>query len=64
MFERTDTPVARRKLVPGDHEWHARLRVLEIVTGSLARNAEWMQARAEEATEARELRRSLERLSR
>jgi polyphosphate kinase 2 (PPK2 family) len=60
---RTDTPRARWHLVAADRKWYARLQVLRIVTGKLARHAEWMEARAAEKRQARHLRKMLKRLS-
>jgi polyphosphate kinase 2 (PPK2 family) len=62
-FARTDTPRARWHLVPADRKWYARLQVLRIVTGKLARHAEWMEARAREKHQARHLGKALKRLS-
>lgn len=62
-FARTDTPRARWHLVPADRKWYARLQVLRIVTGKLARHAKWMEARAGERHQARHLDRLLKRLS-
>ena len=62
-FARTDTPRARWHLVPADRKWYARLQVLRIVTGKLARHAEWMEARAHEKHQARHLGKALKRLS-
>ena len=62
LFARTDTPRARWNLVPADHKWFARAQVLRIVTGKLARHAEWIEARARESGEVRQLRKALRRL--
>jgi polyphosphate kinase 2 (PPK2 family) len=61
-FARTDTPRARWHLVPADRKWHARLQVLRIVTDRLSRHAEWMEARAREARQARHLEKALRKL--
>jgi len=60
---RTDTPRARWHLVAADYKWYARLQVLRIVTGKLARHAEWMEARVREKHRARHLGKALKRLS-
>ena len=62
-FVRNDTPRARWHLVPADRKWYARLQVLRIVTGKLARHAEWMEARVRERHQARHLEKALKRLS-
>jgi polyphosphate kinase 2 (PPK2 family) len=62
-FARTDTPRARWHLVAADRKWYARLEVLRIVTGRLARHAEWMEARARGKQRARELEKALKKLS-
>jgi AMP-polyphosphate phosphotransferase len=65
-FARTDTPRARWHLVPADHKWYARLQALQIITGKLARHAEWMEAEAharEKRRQARHLEKALKRLS-
>ena len=64
LLARTDTPRARWHLVPADHKWFARVEVLRIVTRALARHAQWMEARARESVQVRELRRALRRLDR
>ena len=64
LLARTDTPRARWRLVPADHKWFARAEVLRIVTGTLARHAEWMEARARESVEVKVLRKALRRLGR
>jgi polyphosphate kinase 2 (PPK2 family) len=64
-FARTDTAEARWHLVAADRKWHARLAVLEIVTGALARHAEWMERRARaRRRSARDLAKALRKLSR
>jgi polyphosphate kinase 2 (PPK2 family) len=64
-FARTDAPRARWHLVAADRKWHARLEVLRVVTGALARHAEWMEARAREARgEQRHLAKVLKKLAR
>jgi AMP-polyphosphate phosphotransferase len=63
-FARTDAPRARWHLVAADRKWHARLEVLKIVTGKLARHAEWMEARAGMKQHARDLEKALKKLSR
>jgi AMP-polyphosphate phosphotransferase len=60
---RTDTPRARWHLVAADHKWYARLQVLRIVTGKLARHAEWMETRVREKRRTRQLEKVLKRLS-
>jgi polyphosphate kinase 2 (PPK2 family) len=60
---RTDVPAARWHLVAGDRKWWARVEVLRIVTSRLARNSEWMEARAREGRRTRELEKELKRLS-
>jgi polyphosphate kinase 2 (PPK2 family) len=62
LLARTDTPRARWHLVAGDHKWFARAEVLRIVTRSLARHAEWLEARARESVQVRHLRKALRRL--
>jgi polyphosphate kinase 2 (PPK2 family) len=63
-FAHTDTPRARWHLVPADRKWYARLQVLRIVTGKLARHAQWMEAHArEKRRQARRLEKVLKRLS-
>jgi polyphosphate kinase 2 (PPK2 family) len=62
LFARTDTPRARWNLVPADHKWFARAQVLRIVTGKLARHAEWIEARAGESGQVRQLKKALRRL--
>jgi len=64
LLARTDSPRARWHLVPADHKWFARVEVLRVVTGTLARHAEWMEARARESVQVRELKRALRRLDR
>jgi len=63
-FAQTDTPRARWHLVAADRKWYARLQVLRIVTGKLARHGDWMEARVREKDQARSLRKALRRLSR
>ncbi len=63
MFARTDTPRVRWHLVPANRKWYARLQVLRIVTDKLARHAEWIEARARDKHQARQLKKSLKRLS-
>jgi polyphosphate kinase 2 (PPK2 family) len=60
---RTDTPRARWHLVAAEHKWYARLQVLRIVPGKLARHAEWMETRVREKRRARRLEKVLKRLS-
>jgi polyphosphate kinase 2 (PPK2 family) len=62
LFARTDTPRARWNLVPADHKWFARAQVLRIVTGKLARHAEWIEGRARESVQVRQLKKALRRL--
>jgi polyphosphate kinase 2 (PPK2 family) len=62
-FAHTDTPRSRWHLVAADRKWYARLQVLRIVTGKLARHAEWMEARVREKRKARHLEKVLKRLS-
>ncbi len=62
-FARTDTRKARWHVVPADRKWHARLEVLRIVTGRLARHAEWMEARARGKRRTRDLAKALRKLS-
>jgi AMP-polyphosphate phosphotransferase len=62
-FGRTDTRRAPWYLVAADHKWHARLQVLRIVTGRLARHAEWMETRLREKRRARTLKKALRKLS-
>ncbi len=62
-FARTDSPRARWSLVPADRKWYARLEVLRIVTGRLGHHARWMEARAKERREARQLKKALKKLS-
>ncbi|HEY6004079.1 MAG TPA: polyphosphate kinase [Anaeromyxobacter sp.] len=62
-FAGTDTPGARWHLVAADRKWHARLEVLRIVTGRLARHAEWMEARAKSRKQVRHLEKALKKLS-
>jgi polyphosphate kinase 2 (PPK2 family) len=64
LLARTDTPRARWHLVPADRKWFARAEVLRVVTRTLARHAEWMDQRAQESVQVRELRRALRRLDR
>jgi polyphosphate kinase 2 (PPK2 family) len=64
LLARTDTPHARWHLVPADRKWFARAEVLSVVTRTLARHAEWMEQRARESVQVRELRRALRRLDR
>lgn len=59
---RTDTPRARWHLVPADRKWYARLQVLRIVTGKLAKHGEWMRERVGEKHQARQLKKMLKRL--
>jgi polyphosphate kinase 2 (PPK2 family) len=61
-FARTDTPQARWHLVPADRKWHARVEVLRIVTGRLARHARWMEERAREGRRTRQLEKALKKL--
>ncbi len=61
-FRRTDVPAARWHLVAGDRKWHARLEVLRIVTGRLARHSDWMEDRARSGRRTRELEKALKRL--
>lgn len=62
-FARTDTTRARWHLVAADRKWHARLEALRIVTGRLARHAEWMETRAHGRRSARDLAKALRKLS-
>jgi polyphosphate kinase 2 (PPK2 family) len=62
-FRHTDVPAARWHLVAGDKKWHARVEVLRIVTGRLARHSDWMEAHARQGRRAREIERELKRLS-
>jgi polyphosphate kinase 2 (PPK2 family) len=62
LLARTDTRTARWHLVAAEHKWYARAEVLRIVTTALSRHAEWMEARAHEAKQARQLRKALRRL--
>ena len=64
LFARTDTPRARWHLVPADHKWFARAEVLRVVTRTFAAHAEWMEARAKEFVQVKELRKALRRLGR
>jgi polyphosphate kinase 2 (PPK2 family) len=61
-FARTDTPKARWHLVAADRKWHARVQVLRIVLGRLARHARWMEARARETRQVRQLEKELKKL--
>ncbi|HEY6100139.1 MAG TPA: polyphosphate kinase [Anaeromyxobacter sp.] len=59
---RTDTPRAPWHLVAADHKWYARVEVLRIVTRTLARHADWIEARARGRGKARRLGKALKKL--
>lgn len=63
-LRRTDGPAARWSLVAADRKWHARIEVLRIVTGRLARHAAWMETHARARQRGRALRKALKRLAR
>lgn len=63
-FARTDTPHARWHLVPADRKWYARLQVLRIVTGKLARHARTTEARVLDKHQRRQLAKTLAKLAR
>src|SRR5262249_31843374 len=60
-FQQTHTGNAPWYLVAGDHKWHARLEVLDLVTTKLGHHSAWLEERIQ-ARDLKALKKDLEQL--